>query len=165
MCPSAGTMRSPWDASMRAEARWRITRAGGRPHATKWIVRLAAWMVAVLLVPVGCGAAPEQRHPEAKVRKQSPVPVCTQQLSPVKGSGGKAVVRNLDPEQWLHVLVPAFTPERGLNDKDLDCTGNYAFANESLRGGVSPKGWPRPFDPDDVEMRAGPEGMRTVWLR
>jgi hypothetical protein len=123
-------------------------------------------MVAALLVPlVGCGAAPEQRHPEAKVRKQSPVPVCTKQLSPVKGGGGKAVVRNLDPEQWTQVLVPAFTPERGLQDKDLDCTGNYAFANESLRGGVSPKGWPRPFDPDDVEMRAGPEGMRTVWLR
>ena len=127
---------------------------------------LRAWTF-VALVPalVGCGAAPEQRHPETRLRKQGPVPVCTHQLSPVKSGSGKAVVRNLDAEQWMPVLVPAFTPERGLQDKDLDCTGNYAFANESLRGGVSPKGWPRPLDPDDVEIRAGPEGMRTIWLR
>ena len=127
--------------------------------------RSLALLLGALASGTGCGAAPEQPHSEVKARKQTPVAVCTTQLAPVKGGGGKAVVRNLDPEQWMQVLIPAFRPDRGLADKDVDCTGNYAFANESLRGGVSQKGWPRQFDPDELEIRAGPDGMRVLWLR
>ena len=93
----------------------------------------------------GCGASPEQPHGEIKTRKQIPIPVCSQQLSPVQSDGGgKAVVRSLEPEQWMSILVPSYTEEKGLNATDMDCTGNYIFVNESLRGGVSQRGWPRP---------------------
>jgi hypothetical protein len=112
----------------------------------------------------GCGASPEQPHVEVPTRRQLPIPVCTTQLAPVK-SGGKAVVRSLDPEQWVGILAPAFNPEQGLGPADIDCTGHYLFANESLRGGVSSKGWPRVPEPEELDMRAGPEGMRVVWLR
>lgn len=103
---------------------------------------------------------------EVKTRKQIPVPVCTMQLAPVKaGAGGKAVVRSLDPEQWMVALFPAYNVEQNaLNPTDTDCTGNYAFANETLRGGVVNRGWPHVLDPEELEMRAGPEGMRVLWL-
>src|SRR5262249_50480395 len=115
---------------------------------------------------VGCGAAAEQPNMEAKTRKQIPVPVCTMQLAPVKGgAGGEAVIRSLDPEQWMPALIPLYNPEKNeLNPTDTDCTGNYLFANESLRGGIVNKGWPHVLDPDELEMRAGPEGMRVLWL-
>lgn len=113
----------------------------------------------------GCGASPEQPHGEFKTRKQIPIPVCTTQLSPVKTTSGKTVVRTLEPEQWMQVLVPAYTEEKGLNATDVDCTGAYVYANESLRGGVSQRGWPRPLDPEDMEVRSGPDGMRVIWLR
>jgi hypothetical protein len=113
----------------------------------------------------GCGASPEQPHVEVPTRKQIPIPVCSQQLTPLKRSAsGKAMVRSLDPEQWMNVLIPAYTVEKGLGDKDVDCTGHYVFANESLRGGVSAKGWPRALDAGGARQRAGPEGMRVLWL-
>jgi hypothetical protein len=87
-------------------------------------------------------------------------------LSPVQRSAGaKAVVRNLDPEQWMGVIVPAFSEDRGLTPTDTDCTGHYVFANEMLRGGISPGGWPRKIDPDELEIAAGPDGLRVIWLR
>lgn len=88
------------------------------------------------------------------------------QLSPVvRKTGSKGAVRQLDPEQWLSIISPAFSPNSGIGPTDTDCTGRYLFANESLRGGISGKGWPRPFDPEELDVRAGPEGMRVIWLR
>ena len=135
-----------------------------RPLATAGLLLSTATFG--LSVLAGCGASPEQPHVEVRARKQTPVPVCASQLAPPKSTGGgKAVVRSLDPEQWMGVLIPGFDPEKGLNPTDADCTGAYVFANESLRGGVPLKAWPHPFDPDNLEMRAGPEGMRVLWLR
>lgn len=114
----------------------------------------------------GCGASPEQPQTELKTRKAAPIPVCIVPLPPpAASSGGKAIVRNLDPEQWLNVMIPAYSVERGLLATDLDCTGQYAFANESLRGGLSIRGWPRKPEPEELDMRAGPDGMRVIWLR
>lgn len=114
----------------------------------------------------GCGASPEQPHGELKMRKQIPIPVCSQQLSPLTGDGGgKTVVRTLEPEQWMEVLEPGYTEEKGLDATDMDCTGNYLFVNESLRGGISQRGWPRPMDPEDMDIRSGPDGLRVIWLR
>lgn len=114
----------------------------------------------------GCGSYPDQPHGEAKTRKQTPIPVCTTQLSPVqRTASGKALVRNLEPEQWMGVIVPGFSEDRGLGPTDTDCTGHYVFANEMLRGGVSPKGWPRRVEPEELELRAGPDGLRVIWLR
>ncbi|WP_437766410.1 hypothetical protein WMF27_24700 [Sorangium sp. So ce281] len=114
----------------------------------------------------GCGSYPEQPHGELQTRKQNPIPVCTTQLPPAKrGAGGKAAVRTLDPDQWLSVVIPGYSEERGIGPTDVDCTGHYVFANETLRGGISKSGWPRKIDPDEVEIRSGPEGLRAVWVR
>jgi hypothetical protein len=128
---------------------------------------VAAAAVAVALASLGgCGASPEQSRLEVGARKQIPIPVCTTPLTPIKsGAGGKAVVRSLDPDQWMNVLIPTFNPDQGLGPTDLDCTGHYAFANESLRGGVSLKGWPRRVEPEELDQRSGPGGMRVLWLR
>ena len=113
----------------------------------------------------GCSSA-DQPHAEIPARYQIPIAVCTTPLSPVeRKAGGRAIIRSLDPEQWMAVVAPTFNAQGGLGPTDTDCTGHYLFANESLRGGVSTKGWPRPFDPDELEVRAGPEGMRVLWLR
>jgi len=82
-----------------------------------------------------------------------------------RSASGKSVVRDLDAEQWMAVIVPAFSAERGVGPTDTDCTGHYIFANESLRGGISQKGWPRKVDPEDIDIKAGPNGLRAVWLR
>jgi len=114
----------------------------------------------------GCGSYPDQPHGEAKTRKQTPIPVCSTPLEPVQRSAsGRAVVRTLDPEQWVGVIAPSYSEERGLGATDTDCTGHYMFANETLRGGISATGWPRKVDPDEIEISAGPDGMRVVWLR
>jgi len=114
----------------------------------------------------GCGSYPDQPHGEAKTRKQTPIPVCSTPLEPVKRSAsGRAVVRTLDPQQWVGVIAPSYSEERGLGATDTDCTGHYMFANETLRGGISATGWPRKVDPDELEISAGPDGMRVVWLR
>jgi hypothetical protein len=121
-------------------------------------------------VALGAGAcsAPAQNHQKEEVtsRREIPIPVCTTQLAPVKRSAsGKSVVRDLDPEQWMGVIVPSFNQDQGLGPTDTDCTGHYIFANESLRGGVSQRGWPRKVEPEDVDIKAGPNGLRVVWLR
>lgn len=136
--------------------------AGARGRAGR---ALGALLLAAAPSLFGCGAA-EQPHLELNARQQTPISVCTTQLAPVAASGsGKAIARSLDPEQWIQVLVPSFEAEKGLSPTDVDCTGHYAFANEMLRGGISSRGWPRLADPDDLEVRAGPEGLRVLWLR
>ena len=125
----------------------------------------AAAAALALAIFAGCGASPEQPHVEVPTRKQTPIPVCTTPLTPTKSGGGKAVVRSLDPDQGLSVIAPSFNPDQGLGPTDADCTGHYLFANESLRGGVSLKGWPRRVEPEELDMRAGPNGMRVLWLR
>jgi len=133
--------------------------------------RLAVLLGQVLVLAAGvwatgCTPAPEQPHSEVDTRKASPISVCTTQLAPPKRKGsGKSVMRSLDPEQWIEVMVPDFDQSKGLSGTDIDCTGHYLFANEALRYGLSKKGWPRPLDPDEMEIASGPEGMRVLWLR
>ncbi|AUX44722.1 hypothetical protein SOCE26_061890 [Sorangium cellulosum] len=131
------------------------------------IVRFGALVGLGLAVALaGCGSYPEQPHGELQTRKQNPIPVCTAQLPPARrAAGNKAAVRTLEPDQWLAIIVPTYNEERGIGPTDVDCTGHYVFANETLRGGISKSGWPRKIDPDEVEIRSGPEGLRTVWLR
>jgi hypothetical protein len=114
----------------------------------------------------GCSEPLQQNQAHIVTRREIPIPVCTTPIAPAKRSAsGKSVVRDLDPEQWMGVIIPNFAPEHGLGPTDVDCTGHYVFANESLRGGVSQRGWPRRVDPDDVDMKAGPNGLRVVWVR
>lgn len=114
----------------------------------------------------GCGSYPEQPHGEVQTRKQSPIPVCSKQLPPVRrAASGKAVVRSLDADQWMGIVIPGYSEERGLGPTDVDCTGQLVFANETLRGGISKSGWPRKVEPDDLEIGSGPEGLRVLWLR
>jgi hypothetical protein len=110
--------------------------------------------------------------PEVATRRVMPIPVCTTQLTPpARKSKVKApIVRSLDAEKWMTVLVPNLArkdgdPKKGINPTDLDCTGHYLFANETLRHGLSKGGWPRMVDPDDVDMRSGPKGLRVLRLR
>ncbi len=114
---------------------------------------------------LGCPGAVNQ-DTQVPVRYVTPVAVCRMKI-PAVGSPERqrAAVRDLDPEQWVEVLIPAYDDERGIDPTSLDCTGNYVFANESLRGGASARGWPRLLDPDDVTVSSGPQGMRIVWLR
>ena len=131
-----------------------------RCRASYYLVALAA-----ASTTAACGASPAQPHSEVSTRQQIPIPVCTTPLVPVaRKMAGKAVVRQLEPEEWAGVISPYFRPENGLGPTDADCTGHYLFANESLRGGISATGWPRTLDSDDLDVRAGPEGMRVVWL-
>src|SRR5690349_5536103 len=65
----------------------------------------------------------------------------------------------------MGVLSPTFNPSQGVGPTDVDCTGHYVFANESLRGGISQKGWPRLVDPEELDIKAGAGGMRVIWLR
>lgn len=130
------------------------------------VARHTAILLALAFSVGGCSAAAENTREESKPRKATPIPVCTKQLAPVRAaSQGKAVVRTLDPEQWVEVIAPSFDEAKGLNPTDIDCTGHYMFANEMLRGGVSTRGWPRLVDPEELEIRSGPDGLRVVWLR
>lgn len=136
-----------------------LVRTGAAASALLGVIGLLA------LGSTGCAGA-DQPHAEIPVRRATPIAVCTTQLAPPKSkAGGKAVVRSLDPDQWLGVLVPSFNPDQGIGPADVDCTGHYLFANEMLRGGVSLKGWPRVVDPEELDIRSGPEGLRVLWLR
>jgi hypothetical protein len=133
-------------------------------------VRIARFSAAAALCLAaalsGCGSYPDQPQGQAKTRKQSPIPVCTTPLAPVaRSSSGRSVVRSLEADEWVGVLVPGYTQDRGLGPTDADCTGHYVFANEMLRGGISASGWPRRVDPDEVEIAAGPDGLRVIWIR
>lgn len=97
-------------------------------------------------------------------RKSVPVSVCRTQLT-APGAGAGNRVRELDAEQWVGVVVPQFDRDTGLEPTAVDCTGNYVFANESLRDGATPRDWPLVIDPEDVVMQTGPNGMKTLWVR
>lgn len=104
---------------------------------------------------------------EAKGRQTTPIPVCAHGLAPPKREKGStaAVVRSLDPEQWLEVMVPKYAAGDGIEATSTDCTGHYVFANETLRFGVSDRAWPRLVDPDDLDIRSGPRGVKAIRLR
>lgn len=143
----------------------------------RFVRRAQGGVLASLLLPLlapllaltagsGCSTPLEQNQTHVPVRQSIPVSVCTEQLAPVKSKAqGKAVIRDLDPAQWLEIIIPQYEEEKGLEPTSLDCTGHYVFANESLRGGASDKGWPRTFDVEDMTIQAGPGGMRVFWAR
>jgi len=140
----------------------RQVQGGARVSLLGPLLTLAASAFAV----VGCSTPLEQNQAHVPVRQSVPVSVCTEQLAPVKAkTQGKAVVRDLDPAQWLEIIIPQYVEDKGLEPTSLDCTGHYVFANESLRGGASDKGWPRTFDPEDMTIQSGPGGMRVFWAR
>ena len=121
---------------------------------------------------VGC-AAQEKPRPEAATRQVIPIPVCTKALAPPKrGGGGKAVMRSLEPEEWLEILSPAYEENHAYKGEELDCTGHYLFASEALRYGLPIRGsfsddsHPLTLETDvEVDVAAGPEGMRALWMR
>lgn len=122
--------------------------------------------VVALVWATACASAPQQPHSEVETRQASPISVCTMQLAPPKRKASdKAIVRSLDPEQWMEAMVPGFDQHKGLQAAEVDCTGHYLFANEALRHGISKKGWPRIVDPDELEVASGTEGLRVLWLR
>src|SRR5262249_3503751 len=96
----------------------------------------AAALTGAVLAWLGCGASPEQPHQEGPTRRQIPIAVCTTPLGAPKRAGSRSIVRNLDPEDWAHILMPSYVEQEGLKATEVDCTGNYVFANESLRGGI-----------------------------
>lgn len=114
----------------------------------------------------GCTEPFENQKTQVELRYVTPISVCRSKLPPVGDESRKGtVVRDLDPAQWLETMVPGYNDEEGITPTSLDCTGNYVFANESLRGGISDRGWPRVVDPDDMTINTGPNGMRILWLR
>ncbi len=124
---------------------------------------------ATLLVG-GLGGCVDQNRPvyEAPARQTIPIPVCAKPLAPPprgRGDSNKAVVRDLDPEEWLEVMVPDFDMKKGLEHRATDCTGHFVFANETLRYGVSLVEWPRTIDPDELDIRSGPKGLKVLRLR
>lgn len=101
---------------------------------------------------------------EAPARQVIPVPVCTTALAPPARLGSKDIIRSLEPEEWLKILIPKYELGEGLNPTDVDCTGHYVLANESLRYGAALNGFPRRINPDELIERAGPRGIRVLWL-
>jgi hypothetical protein len=114
---------------------------------------------------VGC-VDTERPIYEASSRQVIPIPVCAKPLAPLrrKQSGG-VVMRDLDPEEWLEVIVPEYEMEKGLESTATDCTGHYVFANETLRHGIARNGWPHVVDPELLDIRSGPRGVKVVRLR
>jgi hypothetical protein len=123
----------------------------------------SAFLMLAGLAGTGCPGAVQQET-MVQTRTAVPVSVCRTKLAPA-ANGRSNAVRDLDAEQWVGVIVPQFTPDRGLEPTDVDCTGNYVFANESLRGGATPRDWPLGVDPEDVAIQQGPNGLKAVWLR
>jgi len=122
----------------------------------------------VLGLSVGVSACVEQNvaTPEVPARKTLPVSVCTTPLTPPPRKPGdeRVLLRNIDAEQWMKIVVPQFSPADGLAPTATDCTGSYLFANETLRYGVSTRGWPRVVDPNELDLRTGPKGLTSVRL-
>jgi hypothetical protein len=122
---------------------------------------------AVIALAAALGGCAEQQRPirEAPARQITPVPVCTEPIAPpARKESGKELIRDLDPEQWMAIMVPSYD-EKGLDGTAVDCTGNYVFANETLRFGVPDRGYPVVVDPDDVDIRSGPKGLKAIRLR
>lgn len=104
------------------------------------------------------------------MRMTVPIPVCTRQLAPPArraeaGKKAKAIIRSLDPEDWMGILVPELDLTKGISPTEMDCTGHYVFANEVLRHGISVGGWPKVLDPDSLDVRSGPRGVKVLRLR
>jgi len=122
-------------------------------------------LTAAVAIAPGC-SDPELYTPEVPTRKIIPIPVCTEQLAPPRRkAGGKALVRTVDPEAWLEIIVPGYEIEKGMNPTDVDCTGQFVFANETLRHGMARQGWPRMIDVEEIDTRAGPGGLKVLRLR
>jgi len=121
-----------------------------------------------LLSLLGLSACVEQNalNPEVPARKTLPVSVCTTPLTPPTRQRGddRVLVRSLDAEQWLQIMVPKYSSGEGLSPTATDCTGRHVFANETLRYGVSLRGWPRVVDPNELDARSGPKGLTAVRL-
>jgi hypothetical protein len=128
-----------------------------------------AWAAALAtLLPAAAGCVDQSRPAyEAPSRKQAPTPVCAEGIAPPRRNKGdtSSVVRDLEAEQWLEIMVPDYDASKGMDPKAADCTGQYVFANETLRYGISRDGWPRLIDPDDFDVRSGPRGLRALRLR
>lgn len=106
--------------------------------------------------------------PEAPARQTIPIPVCAKPLAPprrARGEAAKVIIRDLEPEEWLEVMVPDYQPKDGLEHRATDCTGHFVFANETLRHGVSLDSWPRVIEPDELDIRSGPKGVKALRLR
>lgn len=135
-------------------------------------MKTAFFFAALAVTAVGCASA-ELPRPETATRQVVPIPVCTKGLAPPKrAAGGKAVMRSLEPEEWLEILVPSYEEKRAFDGRELDCTGHYVFANDALRWGIpvrgsfTEEGKPLTVEPDvEVDVHAGPEGMRVLWMR
>ncbi|NUP11507.1 MAG: hypothetical protein HOW73_36135 [Polyangiaceae bacterium] len=135
-------------------------------HATKAVTIATGFLAATALA--GCPDPLQNQVRQVEIRYVTPVSVCRSKLAPVGDpSRAGSVVRDLDPGQWLEILVPGYIDgnDEGLEALAVDCTGNYVFANESLKGGASDRGWPRHVDPDEMVVNSGPNGMRVFWLR
>lgn len=122
-------------------------------------------VTALSMAPSGCVDTQRPIY-EAPDRDVIPVPVCTEGIAPPrKRDAGKAVMRDLDPEEWMEIIVPDYEASDGMAGTAVDCTGHHVFANETLRFGV-PKGqYPVVVQPDDLEIRSGPRGVKAVRLR
>ncbi|MBK6520725.1 MAG: hypothetical protein IPM79_12640 [Polyangiaceae bacterium] len=135
-------------------------------NASKAAVAATGFLALTALA--GCPDPLKSQVRQVEIRYVTPISVCRNKLPPVGDpSRAGSAVRDLDPGQWLEVLVPGYTDgdEQGLEALAVDCTGSYLFANESLRGGASDRGWPRFVDPDEMTLNSGPNGMRVLWLR
>jgi hypothetical protein len=103
---------------------------------------------------------------EAPARQIIPVPVCTEPIAPpARKASEKGLVRDLDPEEWLAIMVPAYEEQKGMDGTAVDCTGQYVFANETLRLGVPAEGFPLLVDPETIDIRSGPRGLKSIRLR
>ena len=138
-------------------------------RASSRLCRLAG-VAAGLVGAASLTACVDNNRPiqEAKARKTIPIPVCAEPLAPPRrdpGEGDQEKIRDLDAEQWLDIMVPKYEAAQGMEGTAVDCTGHYVFANEILRYGVPRKDWPQMIDPDDLDQRAGPRGLKAVRLR
>jgi hypothetical protein len=103
---------------------------------------------------------------EAPARQIIPVPVCTEPIAPpARKASEKGLIRDLDPEEWLAIMVPDYEEQEGMDGTAVDCTGQYVFANETLRLGVPAEGFPLLVDPETIDIRSGPRGLKAIRLR
>lgn len=129
-----------------------------------------AALAAVGMLGAAVTGCVDQNRPvyEAPPRQTIPIPVCAKPLAPPRrgrGDAAKVIIRDLDPEEWLEVMVPDYEAQEGIEHRAVDCTGHYVFANETLRYGVSLADWPRLIDPDELDIRSGPKGVKVLRLR
>ena len=123
---------------------------------------------AALAVPILSACVNTERPVyEAPGRQTIPVPVCADGIAPPRREKGdsSAIMRDLEPEQWLEIMVPDYDPEKGIEPTAVDCTGHYMFANETLRYGLVPGGWPHVVDPEELDIRSGQRGVKVLRLR